>query len=247
MNGRRVALVAASLSLAAVSSAQAAVHVAGPYGGSAPKFLTSEGHNLVTGDRTVGDPTPFPEPDLTVDPGSTLTITVTDQPHTEVTATVDETPLALTASASGTYAATLPSTLTSPAALRLQLRNQTAQVDNRTLVGLRLVAPTPPAAPAPPTPEALPEDRAPSVTGLELRGRRLTAVVACPSACVGYLTLRTKSIRIARFDVSRAGTLTATLRPAAVRHFRRRDTKRLRVLLTIRGRAPVATTVALKR
>jgi hypothetical protein len=78
-----------------------------------------------------------------------------------------------------------------------------------------------------------------------LRGSRLDVDVICPVGCTGFLTLKTAKLRIARFDLTGQGTLTATVRPAARRHLKRHAIKQLRAVLTTTGRAPVASELSI--
>ena len=72
-------------------------------------------------------------------------------------------------------------------------------------------------------------------------GSRLDVDVICPVGCTGFLTLKTANLRVARFEVTEQGTLTAKVPAAARRHITRHKLKELRAVLTTTGRAPHAS------
>jgi len=87
----------------------------------------------------------------------------------------------------------------------------------------------------------------PAASNLRLRGSQLSVDLSCPVGCTGFLTLKTTKLRIARLEIKAPGTLTATVRAAALRHLKRHKTKELRVVLTTTGRAPDASVLAIGR
>jgi len=226
-----------------------------------PSFVASVSDWLTGEGQIIGDGWGRNPPLLYAPPGSDVSITFPNAVETveAVSAGLTGSSTALVPDAAGVYTFTVPADAPVPAKFWVRVTSSSATM--RTQAGWNLDlngfigAPDPWGSPTvaqpTPTPVPLPVVTAPlpkpAVLDLRLTGRRLSATVSCPGGCAGYLTLRTASIRIARLELTGSGTFTATIRPAALRHLQRHRVKRLRVLLTTRGRAPVATTRTLQR
>lgn len=184
-------------------------------------------HNRVTGIGRGVQPMLTGLPALIAPAGTQVTATLS-QPADELTAglggrTPTPTPATVTRISDRAFALTMPTGYALPADLWMSVKYSVGDVTGEASYGVKI-------SPA-----------APSAANLRLRGSRLDVDVICPVGCTGFLTLKTANLRVARFEVTEQGTLTAKVPAAARRHITRHKLKELRAVLTTTGRAPHAS------
>jgi hypothetical protein len=240
------ALVAALIGGAPAAFAQAPEpSVATTYGTVSPSYLSgTESPRSGAGPSVIKDGFGLNPPTLMADPGSVVTITLTDDADA-VVAFLGATTLPVAETGEHTYAVTVPADAVLPQSFAFRVESsseRTFLTDSWVLrLGAEPAAASEP-APAPPAVHALPADDRAVASAVTLHGRRLSAVIECPVAASagcggGTLTLKTRSLRVARLTFGRlaAGrrtTLRATVGAATVRHIARHRVRTLRAVLT---------------
>ncbi|HEY6889250.1 MAG TPA: hypothetical protein VI300_15760 [Solirubrobacter sp.] len=250
-----LALIAALIGGSPAAFAQAPEPtVSTTYGSATPAYLSgTESPRSGAGPTVIKDGFGLNPPTLMADPGSAVTITLTDDADALV-ASLGTAPFPVAQSGEHTYTVTVPGDAVLPQSLEFRVESsseRTLLTDSWVLI---LGAQPPPPPVAPPTPAAAPQP--PALAGsARVRGARLAVAVTCPAtapaACAGTLTLKTSGVRVARLPFAGVApgastTLHAKLSSSTRRHLRRHRVRTLRAVLTPAGGPPISSLLELR-